>query len=71
MQYINHPIVGDQKYGNIEVNKKFKNEFNLNYQLLHSSEIQFYNLDGCLKYLSNKKFKAKLPAFFENILKKL
>lgn len=71
MQYINHPIVGDQKYGNIEINKKFKNEFNLNYQLLHSSEIQFYNLDGCLKYLSNKKFKAKLPAFFENILKKL
>ena len=71
MQYINHPIVGDQKYGNIEINKKFKNEFNLNYQLLHSSEIQFYNLDGCLKYLSNKKFKANLPAFFENILKKL
>lgn len=38
MKYLNHPIVGDQLYGNI------KSKFNLNYQLLHCKEISFYDM---------------------------
>ena len=68
MQYINHPIVGDQKYGNIEVNKKFKNEFNLNYQLLHSSEIQFYIDDAKYKVagIIDTNYKKLLDSFLNS-----
>lgn len=38
---INHPIIGDQKYGDNKTNLFFKNRFGLNYQLLHAYKIEF------------------------------
>lgn len=55
---IGHSIIGDVKYGEQSVNSYFKREYGLKYQLLHSYELQFDNVDGALSYLSNKKFTA-------------
>ena len=50
--HIGHPIIGDGKYGNNEINKKF----NKKYQMLCSYKITFnFKSDsGILNYLNNK-----------------
>ena len=41
LKHIFHPIVGDTKYGRGEHNKLFREKFNINRLLLHSSKISF------------------------------
>lgn len=67
LAYINHPVIGDIKYGNRRVNNELKRKFGLDSQLLHSKKIIFGNLDGSLKYLSNKEFIAEEPKLFKEI----
>lgn len=38
---INHPIIGDPKYGNRHHNRMFIEEFDLNYLFLHACSLQF------------------------------
>lgn len=38
---LGHPIIGDSKYGDFELNKKIKKQYHLNYQFLHAYQIQF------------------------------
>ena len=68
MSYINHPVVGDQKYGNFAFNKEFEKKFKLNSQFLHAESLIFKDIKGKLSYLSGKTFKAKLPSNFQIIL---
>lgn len=56
MQSINHPIIGDRKYGDKDVNKYFYDRFKLDNQFLHSYRIIFNFNEGCLKYLNGKEF---------------
>ena len=58
---LNFPIVGDLKYGDKDINRKYKNK-GLNRIFLHSSSVEFY---------FNKKnyFKCPLPDELENFLK--
>lgn len=44
MKEIQHPIVGDPKYGNEKVNAKFKRSYNVRSQLLHSYSYTLYHL---------------------------
>lgn len=69
--YINHPIIGDQKYGNFEKNKEFEKKFNYSYQFLHAYKIEFGNTSGALSYFNGKTFIAKMPKKDEEILKSL
>lgn len=69
--YINHPILGDQKYGNFAENKLFDERFNYHYQFLHAYKVVFDDVPGRLKYLSNKWFIADLFSKDIDILKKL
>ncbi len=69
--YFKHPICGDSKYGDFAKNKKFKKEFAFDDQFLHAYSLEFKELNGQLKYLSGKKFIAKLPYNEEEILNKL
>ena len=69
--YINHPILGDQKYGNFAENKLFDERFNYHYQFLHAYKVVFDDVPGRLKYLSNKCFIADLFSKDVDILKKL
>ena len=58
--YINHPIIGDQKYGNFDANKKFNAKFNYHYQFLHAYKLEFKDVPGELNYLSGKTFVAPM-----------
>lgn len=67
---IGHPIIGDGKYGNPYINKKFKQLYQLKSQFLHSYKIEFPEIKGELEILSGRTFIADLPDKFKYILKK-
>lgn len=67
LKSINHPIIGDVKYGQPQINKIFKSQYRLNYQLLHAYKITFSKLSGDLDYLSFKSFEAPIPKIFSDI----
>lgn len=69
--FIDHPICGDNKYGNFSLNKKFSKDFNFDNQFLHAYKLEFKDVKGQLSYLSNKVFQAPLPKDEESILKRL
>ncbi len=56
---LGHPLAGDTKYGNILLNRYFRDKYKLKYQLLHSYMLTFEEVDGGLGNLSNKTFTAK------------
>ena len=65
---IGHPIVGDSKYGDFQVNELFENMYGLKNQFLHAAYFKFKKLDGKLSYLSNKEFTCPLPKKLQDIL---
>lgn len=71
MAYINHPIVGDNKYGNFEANKEFKQKYGFSSQFLHAYKMGFGDLEEPLSNLSRKEFVAEPREDIENILKQL
>lgn len=68
MSYIRHHVIGDYKYGDFKINNKYKNEFGLTTQFLHSYSLTFNCLDGEYKYLNGKKFSCEMPENFKKIL---
>lgn len=68
---INHPVIGDSKYGDFKLNKEFKDLYNFENQFLHAYRLGFKRIDGHLSYLSKKSFQSRLPKTLENLLKKL
>jgi 23S rRNA pseudouridine955/2504/2580 synthase len=59
MAHIGRPILGDRKYGNIEVNRKWRE---VKRPLLHAFELRFPgDLSGALSGISGKTFRAGLP----------
>ena len=64
---IGHPIVGDYKYGNPQVNELAKKKYHVGSQLLHSYQIVMPQLEAPLEYLSGKTFVAPLPEVFVRI----
>ena len=71
LQSIGHPVVGDGKYGDVQVNKYFKRNFNLRFHLLHSWELNFPEITGELSALSQKQFTAPLPNYFDAIVRRI
>lgn len=68
MSYIKYPIVGDEKYGNFNLNKIFEKKYGYSKQFLHSYSLEFKNICGHLSYLSNKKIIANLKEGEQKIL---
>lgn len=68
---INHPVVGDSKYGDYQVNKEIENKYGFKNQFLVSYSLKFNKLDEPLKYLSNKSFNIDLPKELNDLLLKL
>lgn len=71
MASINHPVIGDRKYGNFEVNKLVKNKYGLNHQLLHAYRLTFKKGIGSLKYLTGKIIEAPAKGLFSEITQDL
>ena len=61
---INHPIIGDSKYGDSSINEQFRKKAGTKRQLLHAYEMVFPVCEGHFSYLSQKSFKAPLPNDF-------
>ncbi|MBR2323715.1 MAG: RluA family pseudouridine synthase, partial [Clostridia bacterium] len=57
LAHIRHPIVGDTKYGNIEINRKLK----FSRQELIAYKIGFNFPEGALSYLEDKCFELSNP----------
>lgn len=66
-----HPLIGDSKYGDKHVNSYFREKYKLKYQLLHSYELIFPQLNNKLANLSGKRFTANCPKTFTTIEKDL
>lgn len=68
---INHPVIGDAKYGDYPLNKEIENLYHFKNQFLIAYDIKFNKLTGKLAYLSNKEFKIDMPNEFMDLLTKL
>ena len=68
---IDHPVIGDRKYGDFALNKQMKQQFGLNNQLLHAYKINFVDPFGSLSYLKGKIIICSKPTQFKKIEKSL
>ncbi len=65
---IQHPLIGDTKYGCEDINQKVRKKYGLKNQLLHAYRMEFPKMDGELAGLSEKTIIAPLPDQFKKIL---
>lgn len=68
---IGHPLIGDVKYGDNNVNKFFMDKFKLKHQFLYAYQVVFKEAEEGLEYLKGRSFTSKLPSSFENIVQQL
>lgn len=67
---IGHPILGDYKYGDSEVNRRAKERYQISAQMLHSWKLQMpETLPEPMGYLAGRIFTAPLPNAFRIVLK--
>lgn len=65
---IGHPIVGDYKYGKANVNRYYKEQYQLVSQFLHSFRLEMPKKVEGLRQLDGKVFEAPLPKKFQKII---
>ena len=68
---INHPVIGDSKYGDFRLNKEIEDKYNFKNQFLVAYKLEFGDLEGKLSYLSNLNFEVKMPNECLDLLQKL
>lgn len=61
------PVIGDMKYGRPGVNRRVRQRFGLQAQLLHAYRLCFSGCEGELSYLNGREIKAALPEDFDRI----
>lgn len=61
MQAVGHPVAGDRKYGDAEINRHMRQDFAISNQCLHAQRIHFTEKDGFLSYLYGKEMTAPMP----------
>lgn len=69
LQSLGYYVVGDNKYGNIEANRFFRDKFKLRNQFLHSYKLVFRKNTGALAYLNGKEVIGGMSVIFNNIYK--
>lgn len=65
---INHPIIGDYKYGKKEINDKYKETYGIKNQMLHSWQLIFEKVEGSCRNLSYKTFVARPSKEYTNFI---
>lgn len=65
---IGHPIIGDYKYGNKNINNQYKKVYGIENQMLHSWQLVFGEVSGVCNNLSGRTFTAPLPKEFKQII---
>lgn len=66
---VGHPILGDSKYGDPQVNEIGRRSYQVKSQLLHSYELIFPHMPVPLESLSGRRFTAPVPEAFTRICK--
>ena len=69
LTHLGNPIIGDEKYGDRQLNSYFVNKYGLEFQYLYAYKLNFKNIDGKLAYLKNKVITVTLPPIFKKIKK--
>lgn len=65
---VGHPVLGDPKYGDAGLNRRYRASHGVQAQLLHAYRLEFPELEGPLVYLSGRVFTAPLPEIFRRIM---
>ncbi len=65
---IGHPVLGDPKYGDPEMNSRLRRSYGVKHQLLHAYRLEFPPLEGTFSYLSGRCFTAPLPEIYGRIM---
>lgn len=64
---IGHPIVGDPKYGEEALNRRYRTDYGITGQLLHAWRLEFPEIEGELSKLSGMVFFAELPEVYRKL----
>lgn len=64
---LGYPVIGDRKYGDKKVNKKFQTEYDLENQYLHGYKIEFNGLKDSCSYLNGKSFESPIEERYAKI----
>lgn len=67
LSHLGNSIIGDNKYGDKQLNSFFENKYGLNYQYLYAYKLNFRKINGKLDYLTNKTIAMALPPMFKKI----
>lgn len=65
---IGHPIVGDTKYGEKQINRFYQERYSIRSQLLHAYRLEMPMISGELAYLSGKQWIAPYPKQFADFI---
>ena len=68
LQSIGHPLIGDNKYGNAEMNRFYRQRFNIDRQMLHAGLLVFQADAGVLEPLRGQVMEAKLPYDMQRLI---
>ncbi len=66
---IDHPVIGDYKYGSRTVNEAYEKKYGVTSQLLHAYELVFPEMKDPFSDLCNKTLKAPVPELFYTVIK--
>ena len=66
---LSHPVIGDNKYGNPIINRKFRSDYGIRNQLLHAYQLIMPEFEGQLQNLSGKVINSELPEKFKVVIK--
>lgn len=67
LQALDLPIIGDPKYGDRQLNRKFARDYKLQGQWLYSYKVEFDGLGGDLAYLNKQSFELDSQGVFARI----
>jgi 23S rRNA pseudouridine955/2504/2580 synthase len=68
MQAIQHPVVGDRKYGDFKVNGLLLKQHDYEHQFLHAERLTFVDCPAPLSYLNGQSFQSDLPKEEQSLL---
>jgi 23S rRNA pseudouridine955/2504/2580 synthase len=69
--YIDHPLIGDGKYGDFAANRRYKAKYGFSHQFLHATSISFGKMPSELKDLEGKTFVSPLSKEESDLLSEL
>ncbi len=71
LAHIGHPVVGDTKYGNQELNREYRKRYHLQNQFLHAYRMVFPSLEAPFEAVSGMEITAPLPKERNQIIMQL